>query len=136
MPCYLGLQPESHTPALPLPEQHCRRALLESVDQRPALQGKVVTGGRLNVARALARLTGKPDPAPITPSCECGAHWAASAGWIQPVACCPLKLQPALPLLALRVNQDGACRLRRCGKTAAVALLVQLIIGPCHATPL
>ena len=50
-----------------------RDALLSSTDLRPALAGRVVTGGRLNVARALAAATGAPmpqqqaTPTPATP---------------------------------------------------------------------
>ncbi|MEA2284639.1 MAG: serine protease [Solirubrobacteraceae bacterium] len=39
-----------------------RDALLSSADSRPALAGRVVTGGRLNIARALAAATGAPVP--------------------------------------------------------------------------
>ncbi|PRW20999.1 subtilisin-like serine protease [Chlorella sorokiniana] len=39
-----------------------RAALLSSVDQVPALRGKLITGGRLNVARAMATLLGQPPP--------------------------------------------------------------------------
>lgn len=46
-------------PALP-----CSSALLSSVDRSPALEGKLVTGGRLNVAQAVAALHGISAPAP------------------------------------------------------------------------
>ena len=50
----------------------CRSALLDSVDQVPALDGLVSSGGRLNVARALATLRGSSfDPLPT--ACECSA---------------------------------------------------------------
>ena len=47
----------------------CRRtALLSSVDVVPALAGKVISGGRLNVANAMAALRGLPPPPPL--GCE------------------------------------------------------------------
>lgn len=63
----------------------CRAALLSSVDQVPALQGKLITGGgRLNMGRAVAALLGAPDPpAPALQPCE---------GW-----------------LCLRLQGAGAC---------------------------
>jgi hypothetical protein len=69
-----------------------RDALLSSTDLRPALAGRVVTGGRLNVARALAAATGapmpqqqatptpaSPTPATSTPSASPGAEPPAPA---------------------------------------------------------
>jgi subtilisin family serine protease len=69
-----------------------RDALLSSADLRPALAGRVVTGGRLNVARALAAATGapvpqqqatptpaSPTPATSTPSASPGAEPPAPA---------------------------------------------------------
>ena len=48
-----------------------RSALLSSVDHVPELVGQVVTGGRLNVANALAALLGKPAPPRLpAPQCE------------------------------------------------------------------
>lgn len=42
-----------------------RKALLDGVDKVPALTNRVITGGRLNVAKALAKLLGKPEPAAL-----------------------------------------------------------------------
>ena len=44
-----------------------RRRLLESVDVVPALSGKVATGGRLNLARALGVAAPPPPPPPAEP---------------------------------------------------------------------
>lgn len=55
-----------------------RAALLSSVDPVPVLVGKVSTGGRLNVARALATLLGLAEPPALPPpQCECLAHGGA-----------------------------------------------------------
>lgn len=48
-----------------------RKALLDGVDKVPALTNRVTSGGRLNVAKSLAKLLGKPEPtAPPAPACE------------------------------------------------------------------
>ena len=47
-----------------------RAALLSSVDRVPALEGRMVSGGRLNVAAALAALLGAPAPYHSPISCE------------------------------------------------------------------
>lgn len=56
----------------------CRAALLSSVDRVPALKGKLQTGGRLNVARALATLLGQPAPYWPPPQCEWGRCCSAT----------------------------------------------------------
>lgn len=48
-----------------------RAALMSGVDKVPALNNRVISGGRLNVAKALAKLLGRPEPpAPAKPACE------------------------------------------------------------------
>jgi thermitase len=47
-----------------------RRALLSSADPLPALAGRVVSGGRLNAARAVAAATGSPPPADDTAAAQ------------------------------------------------------------------
>lgn len=47
-----------------------KAALLSSVDKQPSYAGRVASGGRLNVARALAALLGTPAPQPPAVSCE------------------------------------------------------------------
>lgn len=54
-----------------------RRVLLGSVDPIPAAKGKIITGGRLNVARALRMLT-EPSPSPIV-------VWSAPTGLRAPL---------------------------------------------------
>ena len=54
-----------------------RRVLLGSVDPIPAAKGKIITGGRLNVARALRMLT-EPSPSPIV-------VWSAPTGLSVPL---------------------------------------------------
>ena len=45
--------------------------MLDGVDQVPALMGRLISDGRLNVAKALAKLLGKPEPtAPSEPGGE------------------------------------------------------------------
>ncbi len=44
---------------------------MTGVDKVPALANRVISGGRLNVAKALAKLLGRPEPpAPAEPACE------------------------------------------------------------------
>lgn len=57
----------------------CRRALVSTVDKVPALKGKVSSGGRLNVARALAALLGRPVPNVPGLQCEPAMHMLAVA---------------------------------------------------------
>lgn len=52
--CFAAVPEANHT--------QVRNALLSSVDAIPALATKVSSGGRLNVAKALATLLGKPYP--------------------------------------------------------------------------
>lgn len=88
-----------------------RAALLGGVDKSPLLAGKVITGGRLNVARSLALLrrshmpenpgelpcergacfwlsdVGPITPARPEPACWYGRDWADTAGcWLPPCA--------------------------------------------------
>lgn len=65
----------------------------------PALVGKVSSEGRLNVAKALAALTGAPAPWLPTPYCEAAAGWVGRAGraggvWL-PAAWLPAACQQA-----------------------------------------
>ena len=56
----------------------CSNAILSSADVGPGLQGLVATGGRLNVARALAALLGTEEPAqPAQPSCEWEGYYSS-----------------------------------------------------------
>jgi hypothetical protein len=52
-------------PPLPMcPPCHRRAALEAGVDASAGLANRVKTGGRLNLARSITKLLGKPDPAP------------------------------------------------------------------------
>lgn len=59
--------------------RRCRSALLGSVDKLPALNGLVSSGGRLNVAKAIAALRGSPAPWLPTPYCE-SCSWQGYVG--------------------------------------------------------
>ncbi|MEA2318753.1 MAG: thermitase, partial [Solirubrobacteraceae bacterium] len=63
-----------------------RDALLSSADLRPALAGRVVTGGRLNVARALAAATGAPVPQQQAAPTPAGPPPATSTPGASPAA--------------------------------------------------
>ena len=56
-----------------------KAALFGSVDQPPALKGKLVTNGRLNIARALASLTNTQAPAIVTTALPGSARTAKDA---------------------------------------------------------
>ena len=77
-----------------LPAPH-RDALLSTVDPIPALADKLITGGRLNVARALAKLLGQPAPPP-PPDPPCAPGWALPAELCVPP--CVLRAAQAMAL--------------------------------------
>lgn len=87
--CTCKRAPATRCPAWPIyhssntthPMPPRRSALLSSVDQVPALADKVTSKGRLNVARALAALLGRPAPWFPAPACET---------LLLPCLCCPL----------------------------------------------
>lgn len=55
-----------------------RAALMAGVDKTPALVSRVISGGRLNVARSLTKLLGRPNPvAPPQPASEPGLQGRA-----------------------------------------------------------
>lgn len=80
--------------------------MLDSVDKIPSMQGRVATGGRLNVARALARLQGQPDPPAPTVNCETD-FWFALAKLASPRLCSAL-WSPPLPRTAIAAGPQCA----------------------------
>ena len=67
-----------------------RDAILSSVDKVPALADKTITGGRLNVARAMTTLLGLPNPGPPPPpepSECCTSHARCCSCCSLPQAC-------------------------------------------------
>src|SRR6185295_14246929 len=66
-----------------------RRALLSSADPLPALAGKVVTGARLNAARAVAAATDSPPPADDTAAAQPAPRPAAPQSQPQPAQPAP-----------------------------------------------
>jgi subtilisin family serine protease len=87
-----------------------RDALLTTADPRPALAGRVATGGRLNVARAVAAATGAPAPqrqatpaqATPPPASQAPASPPATTSGAEPTAPspAPAPAPEALPALA------------------------------------
>jgi len=79
----------------------CRQALMTTVDKLPSLRGKCITGGRLNVARALAKLQRIPAPPPPPPTkCEGGGHHACACATCVRAACLALhRLASALHIV-------------------------------------
>lgn len=87
-----------------------RWALMAGVDRPPALRNRVISGGRLNVARALTKLLGRPDPpAPVQPPseqvCSCCSVSCWCCGWQQagsqpvcPAQCVSGSFTPRRPL--------------------------------------
>ncbi|KAL4428330.1 hypothetical protein ABPG75_002419 [Micractinium tetrahymenae] len=57
-----------------------KKAIIGSVDKVPALKGKVSSGGRLNVARALATLLGRPTP--TVPSLQFDYTWESGVTYL------------------------------------------------------
>ncbi len=119
----------------------CRAALLGSVDQVPALAGKVTSGGRLNVQRALATLLGTQLPPAPPPSCETSWH---GGGWVPAAqqrarlmcsvrlaagtAVCPLPRQlapPPTPTPLHPAPPQPAARCRRVHNCAKHEVLLQ-----------
>lgn len=85
-----------------LPCGPCRGALLSSTDAVPALSGKISSGGRLNVGRALASLLNKQAPQPL----HCA--WVGCPAGLATSPCMPLmQVEPFLSVNGLA--SLGAC---------------------------
>ncbi len=78
-----------------------KAAMMGSVDSRPALAGKTVSGGRLNLARALAELLPGPEPEEEgEPEGDGGSPAPAPVQQLPPSPAPPVTVQPRAPIVA------------------------------------
>jgi subtilisin family serine protease len=91
-----------------------RDALLRTVTPLPALQGKTVTGGMLNVAGALAAIAPKPAASPAAQSSTSAASTTTTAA--------PVTSSPAVSPLGTPVVRFRTARVQRVSRTHAVAV--------------
>ncbi len=99
-----------------------KSALLTTVTATAALQGKTVTGGRLNVAAALASVTSASGPAPVAPTTPAASPAPVSPPVTTPMA---LRLRGAQPV-TLRAQKGAVKPSLQCSGTAAASCAMTL----------